>query len=217
MQELPSTLDAFYERTLLEIDEADRDCVQVAFCWISCAFRAITLDQLAEIMSLRHDDSLSIDTVIEILPAGMISIPGFSNPAENERGLLGYLFVEFAHFSAKEFLMSNRICQSQLSQHYLDERLAHITIVETCITHFLHVSEYDLTANVFILESFPLLQYSARFWPDHILALEDYEDIPTLMELIRKFLDSSIVYSIGMISLGLRRGLGRQRRYYSQM
>jgi hypothetical protein len=48
MAELPRTLDAFYERTLLAIDNDYRHQAQIALQWIAYSVRPISVDELAE-------------------------------------------------------------------------------------------------------------------------------------------------------------------------
>ena len=82
MKTLPKTLDEFYDRILLQIEEEDREQAHIALQWIAFAVRPITLGELAEAIivnphtepALDEDDRvLHCKTLLDFLPAGLVS------------------------------------------------------------------------------------------------------------------------------------------------
>jgi Ankyrin repeats (3 copies) len=73
--------------------------------------------------------------------------------------------VQFSHYSVKEFLTSGRLQSSRqtLSQFYISPEPAHTILAQSCISTLLqlHNSENDL-------RGFPLAEYTAHNWVDHV-------------------------------------------------
>ena len=75
-------------------------------------------------------------------------------------------FVQFSHYSVKEFLTSERLAKSDkrdLSQYYISPESAHIILAQSCISTLLRPEFY--TRN--IVDKFPLAKYAARYWFHH--------------------------------------------------
>ncbi|KAF9479769.1 hypothetical protein BDN70DRAFT_833908, partial [Pholiota conissans] len=81
--------------------------------------------------------------------------------AESEDGI-----VKLAHFSVKEYLLSNHLLSGSISSFYLTSaELSHSLISQTCLAYLLHFDEPNSLND---LESFPLAQYAAENWISHI-------------------------------------------------
>ena len=83
MEQLPKTLDGFYDRILLSIEEADQEHARLALQWLAFAARPISLEELAEAVIIRREDEpyvndedrfLDYKDILEILPSGLVSI-----------------------------------------------------------------------------------------------------------------------------------------------
>jgi hypothetical protein len=94
MKTLPKTLDEFYDRILLQIEEEDREQAHIALQWIAFAVRPITLRELAEAIivnphtepALDEDDRvLHCKTLLDFLPAGLVStVVTYSSSSSSE-------------------------------------------------------------------------------------------------------------------------------------
>ena len=75
-------------------------------------------------------------------------------------------YVRLAHFSVKEYLLSDRI-QHRMAAHYsIRETESHGVIAEDCIAYILQFEEPgSLTSET--LEESPLAHHAARYWPIH--------------------------------------------------
>jgi ankyrin repeat domain-containing protein 50 len=81
MEELPKTLDAFYDRILMEIED-DYEQAYLALQWLAFTPRPISLKELAEAVVIRPDEEpylneedrfLDYKSLLEILPSGLVS------------------------------------------------------------------------------------------------------------------------------------------------
>jgi len=66
-----------------------------------------------------------------------------------------------AHFTVKEYLISERIQCSTASQYRFDGELANTFIAETCLVYLLQAHKHNLG------DRFPLTFYAAEFWMVH--------------------------------------------------
>lgn len=83
MEELPKTLDAFYDRILLEIDnDEDLNLAYLALQWLAFAARPVSLKELAEAVMVRPESEpyltdkgrfLDYKDLLQILPSGLVS------------------------------------------------------------------------------------------------------------------------------------------------
>jgi len=111
LQSLPATLDETYERMLMQIAEGDRSDALTVLRWLAFehrAHRSLTLNEIAEACIVdpsgdgvvEVDDRGGTEDILKIL-AGLVI-------AEDTR-------VRLAHFSVKEYLVSERILRAKLA------------------------------------------------------------------------------------------------------
>ncbi|KAH9083709.1 ankyrin repeat-containing domain protein [Lactarius deliciosus] len=166
LEELPSTLDATYERTLLDIDEANFAYAHRLFQCITVASRPLRVEELAEFLAFDFD--------------GDDSNPKFDadwRPEDPDHAVLstcsslisvvnveGTAIVQFSHFSVKEFLTSNRIARGRLSRFHIPLEPAHLMAARACITILLQL---DGSVSKDTIKELPLAFYAAQYWVDH--------------------------------------------------
>jgi hypothetical protein len=73
--------------------------------------------------------------------------------------------VALAHYSVKEYLISNRICTGKAAKYSMQDDVCHSAIATSCLGYLLQLQELELKSD--ILESFKLARYSAEFWTRH--------------------------------------------------
>lgn len=129
LEELPSTLDNFYDRILKGISESDVAKVQRAFYWLTFSLRPMTLRELAEAILIDHETLPYFDLedryddekdILDILPAGLVKLTKLDVKSEDELEEFDYnldkhfgnpnspKIIQFAHFSVQEYLSSSR-------------------------------------------------------------------------------------------------------------
>jgi hypothetical protein len=75
--------------------------------------------------------------------------------------------IQFSHFSVKEFLISARLAEAKdaISRYHISMAPAHALVGQACLGILLHLDE-TITRDG--LENFPLAQYAAKHWTDHV-------------------------------------------------
>jgi ankyrin repeat protein len=166
LSELPRTLDETYERILLKIDEEKRAYAHRLFQWLVVSIRPLRVEELAELFA--------------VLP-GAESKSGFNigwRPEDPEEFILsacstlvaivdvrGRKVAQFSHFSAREYLTSDRIANSaHVSHFHIHLKSAHTVLARTCLNALLQL---DYSIDKTKIQSFPLAWYAAEHWVDH--------------------------------------------------
>jgi hypothetical protein len=164
---LPESLDETYSRTLLGIDKEKREYSQRLFLCLSGSMRPLRVEELAEIFAVRFDtaapptfnpDWRPVDATEAVLSAcsTLISIVNVA----------GSRVVQFAHFSVKEFLTSERLANADqpLTNYHILPETAHATLARACLSILLQLDD-KIDRNA--ISHLPLAQYAAQYWVDH--------------------------------------------------
>jgi hypothetical protein len=187
LKSLPKTLDSFYERTLQEIAEEDQRHALVILYWVAYAAREVSLEELAEAIVVQPQSLPYLDIadrfprtemVLEILPVGLIQTWKKDNVT----------CVQLAHFSVLEYLVSDRIKSSTVSQYQINEITANTTISEICLAYLLQIGHENPPISRSLYLQFPLLHYAATCWSEHLRILQAHPRTSTMDELSLLFL-----------------------------
>ena len=157
---LPKSLDETYTRLLLKIDSEYRREAYVALQWLAFSFRPLQVEEIAEAVmiqpgrfSLRAEERLRDPRdILEICSSLVVLSP------QGE--------VRLAHYSVKEFLISERIGQSSASAFAIIPGDADKDMATVCLTYLLSFNPPSSLREVNSVE-FPLLHYSAQNWYRH--------------------------------------------------
>ncbi|KAJ5469660.1 hypothetical protein N7539_009278 [Penicillium diatomitis] len=162
LSNLPSTLREMYVDTLKRIDPSDVPLVREALFWLSFVKQPLSLRRLNEAVIL-EDNCTMIDEDMMLLPRDILLRIGqgliSADQAEH---------VNLAHSSVKEFLTSEWIRSSSVSQFALDPSTADTIILRKCLQYLCldnfkyGYGEYRKHGKV---RAF--LFYAATFWPVH--------------------------------------------------
>jgi ankyrin repeat protein len=166
--DLPETLDETYERALKEIDMQNREYAHRLFQCVAAASRPLRVEELAEFLALDFK-------------AG--SIPRFLadwRPEDPTHTVLstcssllaivddeyGFQVIQFAHFSVKEYLTSERLAETKetISRFHVSMTPAHTIIAQACLGVLLNL---DKSITKDSLRDFPLAEYAAKHWVEH--------------------------------------------------
>jgi ankyrin repeat protein len=81
----------------------------------------------------------------------------------------GFAIIQFAHFSVKEYLTSERlsVARDTNSRFYVSMTPAHTIIAQACLSVLLHLGNDDTTNDA--PERSPLVAYAAEHWVGHAL------------------------------------------------
>ncbi|KAJ7883628.1 ankyrin repeat-containing domain protein [Mycena olivaceomarginata] len=164
LNNLPTTLDATYERILSRIHTTNKPHARRLFNWIAFSFRPLHVEELAQVLAINFIDDASAtfeEEYIEPDPREAISRVCLSLVHITPDGT-----VQFAHFSVKEFFMSERI-QSMLSVSLfrIEAEMAHTIIATSCLAYVLWVGSMDnIPYNMKEIEvQYPLADYSVQY------------------------------------------------------
>ena len=141
------------------------------------AVRPLLVEELAELLAFEFDGApggipkyrpgLRVDdqteAVLSTCSSLVTTIDKWYSYGRRRRHRKFRRFVQFSHFSVKEFLLSNRIAPSpgDIPQYQIRLGPAHTTLTQACLGLLLH-SDDD-----FMVKRSPLADYAARHWIEH--------------------------------------------------
>src|ERR1700722_13688907 len=171
---LPTSLNATYDRILEGIDECHCDDVIRVLQWLSFSAHPLTLAQLGDTLAVISDENgtrfepaervRSPEWILEVCSSlVMTSWQRYMDRSTQEykEGTM----VLLAHFSVKEYLISDVILRGPTSRFGFNWRAADTMISQTCLGYLLHFSMNALDEDT--TEQFPLATYAAEFWILH--------------------------------------------------
>jgi len=164
---LPQTLDKTYERILCRISEADLRYAMNILQWLAFSFEPLLLDQVAEIaaIDINHEPIFDPDDVLED-PSDILSIcPGLIT-LSIESCCEQRAHVTLAHYSVKEYLLSDRIREGPAALYSMRDSACHDAITQGCLGYLLQFQEPDYASSPCI-HKFRLRNYCALYWVRH--------------------------------------------------
>jgi ankyrin repeat protein len=198
LKNLPKTLDDTYSRVLMSIEEVYRDDAKNALMWLAFSERPLQLKELAEAMVINPSSDLAFNledrypnpkNVLEIL-SSLVTVTAVEYISDFEAWYSSSepATVTLAHFSVKEYLVSNRIMRSSVLHFAVSDSISHSHIAKCCLYYLLQYATSPLKSNSRAdLDAFPLLYYAARYWYIHTNLLQDEEQkllTPLVLELL---------------------------------
>jgi hypothetical protein len=184
LDELPTTLDERYERTLLEIPEEKWKHAHRLLQCLVVSFRPLRIEELAEVLAIRIGSTPNLiegwrsedreDAVLSACSSliGIVEVDG--SPV-----------VQFSHFSVKEFLTSDRLslAQSRISRYFIPLEPAHEILPQACLVTLLQLDEHIVKNG---LKNYPLVFCAAQYWFEHTrfgdVSLSVYDNMGQLFD-----------------------------------
>lgn len=167
LDDLPKSLDETYSQTLLGIDEEKREYAQRLFRCLTISIRPLRVEELAEIFAVRFDEAAPPTFNPDWRPVdGSEAVLSACSSLVSIVDVAGSQIVQFAHFSVKEFLISERLANADkpLSSYHILPELAHTTLARACLSVLLQLDD-KIDKNA--ISRLPLAPYAARYWMDH--------------------------------------------------
>jgi ankyrin repeat protein len=178
LKELPQGLDETYERILRNIDPIYQTRVASCLQWLASAHPMLTIHQLAEVFVLRpaHDTIIDEDERIfdpdDLLTwlHSLVIVEQWSHGSSNIKS------VRLSHYSIKEYLTSNRICEDLAPVFAFTDDSACLWIARSSLAYVLHTGVTCRIAEITEKYFAPangdhrgtLRWYTARYWPKHL-------------------------------------------------
>ncbi|CUS15218.1 unnamed protein product, partial [Tuber aestivum] len=199
LRELPKDLDSVYLRILNSIHETQREYIRRAMHWLAFSAEPLTLGQLEEAIVITSDVNkygenseplFNEKSLISICP----SLISFEDAWDDEASSQENRRLRLAHFSVKEYLISERAAQGPSSYYHISEEKANLLMGHACLSRILrHSAQGTISGNKVEKKSF--LYHSARYWFVYIRSIEDTAPTPLsnaavkVLELGKEWLD----------------------------
>ena len=181
----PKTLDDTYARILCDIDKRYNHYTEYILRilqWLAFSARPLQLKELAEVIAIDVNETPRFDPerrlpnprdILTICSSLITLTKNASHDLDKETSTNDSVetfdsegYVRLAHFSVKEYLVSDRINHGMAAHYAIREIQSHGNIAEDCIAYLLQFDEPDsLTYET--LQLSPLADYAAKFWPIH--------------------------------------------------
>ena len=168
LDELPSTLDATYERTLQEIDGTNWEFARRLLNCVAVVSRPLQVEELAEFLAFdfnvgqipKYREDWRLEDPVDQVLSTCSTLLSLVNDEDSQ-------VIQFSHFSVKEFLTSARFaekCNTISIRYHVSMTLAHTLVAKTCLGVLLHLDK-DVTKGTLL--KFPLAEYAAEHWFKH--------------------------------------------------
>jgi ankyrin repeat protein len=168
---LPRTLDKTYDRILCAISEEDSEYAIRILRWLAFSAQPLSIEEVAEVIAIDIERNPAFDRE-EVLEDPLDALDICSSlvtiTTDEDRGQLAVL----AHYSVKEYLLSDRIRTGNAAQYSMQSAVCHSIIAKACIEYLLQF-QYTRSIPKEALEQFKLALYCAEFWTSHVSKSED--------------------------------------------
>ncbi|KAF1955322.1 ankyrin, partial [Byssothecium circinans] len=167
---LPPTLDQTYDRILSAISETDSEFAIRILQWLTFSARPLSIDEVAEVVAInaKRDPAFDRDEVLEEPLEALNICSSLVTMAVGNDDKWGEprQVVALAHYSVKEYLLSDRIWTGKAAKYGMRDDVCHDAISSSCLGYLLQFQQTMLAPDSF-LEMFQLARYSAEFWISH--------------------------------------------------
>jgi ankyrin repeat protein len=168
---LPLTLEKTYDRILLAITEEDSIYAIRILQWLTVAERPLSVDEIAEVVAIDETRERVFDEE-EVLQDPMDALEICSSLVTVQDITYGEKapwaqVVTLAHYSVKEYLISERICAGQLSRYSMNIDTCHARLARACLGYLQQILQVRLGLEEHLRIS-KLLPYCSDYWMCHM-------------------------------------------------
>jgi hypothetical protein len=182
---LPPTLDETYDRILCDISEDDYKYAVCILRWLAFSSRPLSVEEISEAVAIdiernpMFDPQEVLEDPLDVLDicSSLITITTTTTDIYDvtlEFLNLGYRptenLVGLAHYSVKEYLISERRHQSRAEKYYMQDDSCNEFLATSCLGYLLRFEMSDSFPYVDVEES-KLARYAAEFWITHTQAV----------------------------------------------
>lgn len=134
-----------YERILSDLDENDEAYARRALTWIACAKRSLSINEIAEAAVVNPDEcppvvpeNRLLDPVNDIgeILGCLVTIDSYEFDSNDSS--LSYTYVKLAHFSVKDYLISEERTSNILEAQDVREVAGEEAVIRSCLAYMLH-------------------------------------------------------------------------------
>jgi hypothetical protein len=194
LADLPPNLDETYNRILGTIEESDISYALRILRWLAFSSRPLLLAEVAEVAAIdanrcpAFDRDEVLEDPLEVLSicSSLVTVAASDSVEHDEMyGVLEGPVLLLAHYSVKEYLISQRILGSKARMFAMESALCHQFIAKCCLQYLLQFDRLDaLTEGN--LNEFALAMYSAQQWVTHSKSnrTQDPESVTLIVKLL---------------------------------
>ncbi|CAM1510491.1 Fc.00g008260.m01.CDS01 [Cosmosporella sp. VM-42] len=170
LTDLPKSLEAYYTRVLESVDTSNRSTMQNLLRWVAFSLRPLSLDELESAIAINVEDNdvPFFDEQLELLDLeGFLdSCSTFVTTYCGTKDLGGEqkVYVRLAHFTVREFLLSDAIRTGICLDFAMERRLVHSCLAKSCLS-YLHQAISSVGDEVWDMN--PLASYAGYYWLKH--------------------------------------------------
>ncbi|TEY71675.1 hypothetical protein BOTCAL_0088g00070 [Botryotinia calthae] len=208
LNQLPSSLDVFYERALENLSEEDQYYVKIALQWIAYSVRPLKIFELSEAVIVQPESSpyLGQDKkliceedsfiILDMIPSIFVTI--YVDDSD-DLPFKEKWHIRFSHYSVQEFLQSSRMSNGPAKQYHLQEFNGLEFIAAQCIAYLIHVGSFfkdSYSGLSDVYNRFPLIYHAVLCWTYYIqrleiLSNESFNLVGNLRELASLFMSGN--------------------------
>lgn len=180
LRSLPKTLDDTYAQILCSIDEEYSQDAFKILQWLAYSARPLRIEEVAEVVAVEIGDDPRFDPENRLPePRDILTIcSSLFTTATSTISAYGETYeieeLRLAHFSVKEYLISDRIRTGPASR-YAIEQCAEEHIAQTCLIYLLYFNG-PTTLTLDNVGKFRLARYAAQYWTQHARAAQKGTD-----------------------------------------
>jgi hypothetical protein len=183
LKELLKDLDSTYQRIFESFPESQEKYIQAAMHWLSFSAAPMTLGEIAEAITIDPTLGKAFEANRRLFdPRDLLgicpSLITFADTVESEGSLEFSLPVsleaamerklKLAHYSVKEYLVSERIQKGPASRYYVSETGANILMARICIKQLLLPEDPGGVEH----RGYPLADHASKNWHAYAYATE---------------------------------------------
>ncbi|EUC45214.1 hypothetical protein COCMIDRAFT_36994 [Bipolaris oryzae ATCC 44560] len=186
LETLPSTLDKTYERVLESVSDEYAEYAIRILQWLAFSERPLTVEELAEVIAIdiSRNPEFDRDEVLEN-PFDVLRICSSLITITDHRCYSARSVVVLAHYSVKEYLISDRIKRGHVALYSLQATACQGTMAAACLGYLNQFQKPELVTKQ-SLEGFKLARYCAEFWricdtPLQVASAKGHEGVVKLL------------------------------------
>lgn len=143
---LPPNLDQTYDRILATVDEVYFQYAFRILQWLTFSARPLLLDEMAEVVAIdaKRNPAFDRDEVLED-PSEVLNICSslvtITVDDSYEWKRPSKQIVTLAHYSVKEYLVSDRICKGKAARYAMRDDVCHDALATSCLGYLLQFQQ----------------------------------------------------------------------------
>ena len=174
LDRIPAGLDETYIRILARLrtdHSSDIDMIRKMFHWLVHSLRPLKLIELAEAITLDQTQDMMDFSAMATDPSDILRFSGGLVTNTDNGNIVG-----LAHFSVKEFLISDRIQRSSVREFYAGASELQLELTTTCLNYimmndFRDGQFYSMKQWASRISKYNFLSYAAHYWVEHYHSL----------------------------------------------